>query len=199
MNHQHNPLSHLKPLSSNIGLRPNTISPHQRFTPNMDSFKIYETLVNKETDTPETDNKTVSSGTLHSTRIQIMVSSTCPDKSTVALLNATEQLIAALFNKLPGLLLAPWQITDDTCEKKLLKKSIPTKIEEAEKYIYFSASSILVGMDFLRSFFSQVSSVICHGASKRPGSLLKSAAISCSVALRSATVDLSGQVEETMI
>ena len=87
--------------------------------------------------TNDSDEATVTSGnTYESTRIQIMLSSPDGDKSTISLLMITSSLIAALFNKLPSLKVAPWSTRSDAYDTTKLLDNVPSNIEEAEQYIY---------------------------------------------------------------
>ena len=91
----------------------------------------------KEGSNDESDEATITSGNKYdSTRIQVMISVPAGDKSTTSLLLVTTSLIEALFNKLPNLKVAPWNVTEKTYDSKELQDTVPSDIEKAEKYIY---------------------------------------------------------------
>ena len=100
------------------------------------SYQAIKEVLAASNATEESDEATVTSGNKYeATRIQIMLSSPDGDKTTTALLLVTSSLIAALFNKLPSLKVAPWSTKPEAYDPKTLLDTIPTNVEEAEKYV----------------------------------------------------------------
>ena len=101
------------------------------------SYQAIKEVLEASNATEESDEATVTSGNKYeATRIQIMLSAPEGDKTTTALLLVTSSLIAALFNKLPSLKVAPWSTKPEAYDPKTLLDTIPTNVEEAEKYVY---------------------------------------------------------------